>query len=152
MADVPYNLQTTIKWDLRRHSVAAIIWFGTTNCGNPGQDLAFLTIDNELISVYFSYSVPGKLKLSFTNDLNCLSIPKAWCSMITGAFDEVYMFKIIHCSYLYNNIALNHDDVIKWKHFPRHWPFVRGIHRSWWIPRINASDTELCCFIWSAPE
>ena len=22
------------------------------------------------------------------------------------------------------------DDVIKWKHFPRHWPFVRGIHRS----------------------
>ena len=23
----------------------------------------------------------------------------------------------------------NHDDVIKWKHFPRYWPFVRGIHR-----------------------
>ena len=25
---------------------------------------------------------------------------------------------------------LNHDDVIKWKHFPRYWPFVRGFHRS----------------------
>ena len=25
----------------------------------------------------------------------------------------------------------NHDDIIKWKHFPRfYWPFVRGIHRS----------------------
>ena len=23
-----------------------------------------------------------------------------------------------------------HDDVIKWKYFPRYWPFVRGIHRS----------------------
>ena len=23
-----------------------------------------------------------------------------------------------------------HDDVIKWKHFPRYWPLVRGIHRS----------------------
>ena len=23
-----------------------------------------------------------------------------------------------------------HDDVTKWKHFPRYWPFVRGIHRS----------------------
>ena len=22
------------------------------------------------------------------------------------------------------------DDVIRWKHFPRYWPFVRGIHRS----------------------
>ena len=28
-------------------------------------------------------------------------------------------------------MPLNHDDVIKWKHFPRYWPFVRGIHRSW---------------------
>ena len=26
-------------------------------------------------------------------------------------------------------IPLLHDDVIKWKHFPRYWPFVRGIHR-----------------------
>ena len=24
----------------------------------------------------------------------------------------------------------SHDDVIKWKHFPRNWPFVRKIHRS----------------------
>ena len=24
----------------------------------------------------------------------------------------------------------DHDDVIKWKHFPRYGPFVRGIHRS----------------------
>ena len=24
----------------------------------------------------------------------------------------------------------HHDDVIKWKYFPRYWPFVRGIHRS----------------------
>ena len=23
-----------------------------------------------------------------------------------------------------------HDDIIKWKHFPRYWPFVRGIPRS----------------------
>ena len=26
--------------------------------------------------------------------------------------------------------TLGHDDVIKWKHFLRYWPFVRGIHRS----------------------
>ena len=24
----------------------------------------------------------------------------------------------------------SHDDAIKWKHFPRYWTFVRGIHRS----------------------
>ena len=27
-------------------------------------------------------------------------------------------------------VLAQHDDVIKWKHFPRYWPFVRGIHRS----------------------
>ena len=26
---------------------------------------------------------------------------------------------------------MDHDDVIKWKHFPYYWPFVRGIH---WSP------------------
>ena len=30
----------------------------------------------------------------------------------------------------YREVPLHHDDVIKWKHFPRYWPFVRGIHRS----------------------
>ena len=30
---------------------------------------------------------------------------------------------------LCTRFALWHDDVIKWKHFPRYWPFVRGIHR-----------------------
>ena len=42
-----------------------------------------------------------------------------------------------------------HDDIIKWKHFPRYWPFVWAGHR--WIPRTKASDVELWCFLWSAP-
>ena len=29
---------------------------------------------------------------------------------------------------------VKHDDVIKWKHFPLYWPFVRGIHR----PPVNS--------------
>ena len=33
-------------------------------------------------------------------------------------------------SYLVLKSVYSHDDVIKWKHFPRYWPFVRGIHRS----------------------
>ena len=45
-----------------------------------------------------------------------------------------------------------HDDVIKWKHFPRYWPFVRGIHRSPVNSRTKASDAELWCFLWSAPD
>ena len=41
----------------------------------------------------------------------------------------------ISCFSLWPNIKttnqfINHDDIIKWKHFPRYWPLVRGIHQS----------------------
>ena len=45
-----------------------------------------------------------------------------------------------------------HDDVIKWKHFPRYWPFVRGIHRSPVNSQHKSQWRELWCFLWSASE
>ena len=38
--------------------------------------------------------------------------------------------KVRDCSLEENRQNTFHDDVIKWKHLPRYWPFVRGIHRS----------------------
>ena len=50
------------------------------------------------------------------------------------------------------HISILHDDVIKWKHFPRYWPFVRGIHRS----PVNSSHKGqwrgALMLLWSAPE
>ena len=34
------------------------------------------------------------------------------------------------------HISTVHDNVIEWKHFPRYWPFVWGIHRS----LVNSPD------------
>ena len=44
-----------------------------------------------------------------------------------------------------------HDDVIKWKHFPSYWPFLRGKHRS----PVNSLHKgqwlgTLMFFVWSA--
>ena len=44
-------------------------------------------------------------------------------------FQIIYQLFKRENSMAYNTHAL-HDDAIKWKHFPRYWPFVRGIHRS----------------------
>ena len=49
-------------------------------------------------------------------------------------------------------IIPNHDDVIKGKHFPRYWPFVRGIDRSPVNSPHKASDAEVWCFPSSVPE
>ena len=40
------------------------------------------------------------------------------------------LYYMLRSTTLFKCIFLNHDDVIKWKHFLRNWPFVRGIHRS----------------------
>ena len=57
-----------------------------------------------------------------------------------------------------------HDDVIKWKHFPRCWPYVRGIHRSlvtrdagnlrrygahYDITIMWNAETEMSSFLWN---
>ena len=45
-------------------------------------------------------------------------------------FDDVIM-NCDSCTWKFSRARITiHDNVIKWKHFPRNWPFVRGIHRS----------------------
>ena len=64
-----------------------------------------------------------------------------WLTEITGMLDD------IKCC-----VNFNHNDVIKWQHFPRHWPFLKGStgHRRY--PFTKAFDAELWCFLWYPPE
>ena len=39
-----------------------------------------------------------------------------------------------------------HDDVNKWRHFPRYWPLCGEATGHRWIPCTKASDAELWCF------
>ena len=43
-----------------------------------------------------------------------------------------FIFFKYSCTNIFHRRSLYtfHDDVIKWEHFPRNWPFVREIHRS----------------------
>ena len=45
-----------------------------------------------------------------------------------------------------------HDNVIQWKHFPRYWPLVRGIHRSPVNSPHKGQWRGALNFLWSAPE
>ena len=42
------------------------------------------------------------------------------CGLVTP---ERTLFRCFHANH-------SHDDIIKWRHFPRYCPFLRGIHRS----------------------
>ena len=49
-------------------------------------------------------------------------------------------------------VRATHDDVIRWKHFPRHWPLCGEFAGHRRIPLTKASDAELWCFLWSELE
>ena len=72
----------------------------------------------------------------FRSNWQCISIRSSYG---TEQFPDAYMRHLAwmnQCSKFWDNslyissAILNHHDVIKWKHFPCYWPFVRGIHPS----------------------
>ena len=58
-------------------------------------------------------------------------------SLLTTLFLHLMFLSVVCCARSHVSYSQRyHDDVIKWKHFPRYWPFVRGIHRS----PVNSPD------------
>ena len=81
------------------------------------------------------------------------AINALWLAMCIISYILFAMSEKLGCTYALTVVFfIVHDDVIKWKYFPRNWPFARGIHRSRWIPHRKASDAELWCLLWSASE
>ena len=56
--------------------------------------------------------------------------------------DVLVLVWISHKTYDVAGLQIkSHDDVIRWKHFPRYWPFVRRIHRS---PMNSPPKSQWC--------
>ena len=64
--------------------------------------------------------------------LNLKKFEKMNPTIITKAYGLLPSDHFIQCNGY--SVIFTYDDVIKWKHFPRYWPFVRGIHR----PPVNS--------------
>ena len=76
----------------------------------------------------------------------CLTINFCCLFVVSLLISHFWLIHFFIYTCFINHIEAFHDDVIKWKHFPRNWPFVRGIHRSRWIPHTKASDAQLVFF------
>ena len=87
------------------------------NRSHPEYDIRLSTINFELLWSQSNLSLHNNLELETDSNWK---IDNVWC----------------HCTPPFSTKPLwikewgIHDDVIKWKHFPCHWPFVRGGHRS----------------------
>ena len=89
-------------------------------CGSNFKNMIFELIMQNTCS---SFGTHGKINLRWIsqyliNEKSTLIQVMAWCPQASMRSSDHHMR------------AISHDDVIKWKHFPRYWPFVRGIHQS----------------------
>ena len=64
------------------------------------------------ISIPYMLIGPTWTRLSQTGVINDVNAYKMWANRDVSSHDAMYP---------------HHDDVMKWKHFPRCWPFVRSI-------------------------
>ena len=63
-------------------------------------------------------------------DVLCYALKAKRCHDADAKFAPVKKLFASRQPVGFRMLGLSHDGVIKWKHFPRYWPFVRGIHRS----------------------
>ena len=101
----------------RGRSLDIILWIGIRN-----PKFGCWSKLNAVLSVSVSVGLQYPLALVIQADRMCVYIHN-----IYKCFLKNYM-KISRCL---------DNDVIRCKHFPRNWPFVRGIHRSRWIPHTR---------------
>ena len=86
-------------------------------------------IDDFLFALYKFELSQGLVILPVTNiyGIKCNNNLRHICHVVVVASLSKHEYG---CITLHYGIVSNNDDVIKWKHFPRYWPFVPGIHRS----------------------
>ena len=118
---------------------------GVNEIGSTSREIIYL-ISNENLHKYYK-------KIS---NIYSLQYFRQWPAIVWYRYSViliVFMLKFqlnwlhwnLHCviyGFIIHHIHVvsrKHFDVIKWKHFPRYWPFVRGIHRS----PVNSSPKGL---------
>ena len=93
---------------------------------------AIVLIDSDLFTAIWIVRRIGKVivksALDPYNVQESAQSPKHY--MLVWAGSDALMVTELYGQFISSTISGAHDDVIKWNHFPRYWPFVRGIHRS----------------------
>ena len=125
------------------HEISYVITYPSPNLGES-LSLKWLQSSKNTVPSFFINKLRPRqddrhLKTAFANTLN----ENIWISLIISLKFNHNMPPLVQIMAMYrsDNKPLNHrrycsflcvwhDDVIKWKHFPRNWPFVRKIHRS----------------------
>ena len=124
-----------LKCYLLSWTAIVFILFANKRCSKIfriSQDMNFVQMNVTLGHVWEIHFFRG---IIFPNTIWFKSPGKRANSLLPGSSNVIRVLpKTMICRVLINfpmdEIVAFHDDVIKWKQFPRYWPFAWGIHRS----------------------
>ena len=109
----------------------------------------FRTIED--LSQRYVINIDSYIQKNTTPEVSFSSCHRRWYWHIMITYDVSYknVYGFVPC------FVWIHDDVVKWKHIPRYWPFVRGIHQ-WlvnsphkvqWYGALSFFYVFLFCFL-----
>ena len=129
----------------------------TNQCWFHFKDVSWNSHKNSFTVSSQSTTIPYHEFANHSFDITATSPRIQWVNSSTTIIYQI-MFAYVNLNVI-SRVHVNeptidslHDDVIKWKQFPRYLPFVREFTGDRWIPRTKTSDAELWCFLWSSPE
>ena len=130
-----------ISWDIwvrSRNCDCLVTWFcyqlgPTHNCQATRQGYSYAKYSDITRALRCFISPATRLFVPV-----CSALTRPWSPVIIHTHWQTHMQVKHTCTlswlYLYGSVchifSSVRDDVIIWKHFPRYWSFVRGIHRS----------------------
>ena len=117
--------------DVRKHfarTKCTMLWPGNKFCDSWHSSIAHF--DDTTPKYGESYHKKSKMICSVAEHVCFCPTRLLFLCKSHMLFREINTVSRICISNLVITDFFNHGDVIKWKHFPRYWPFVRGIHRS----------------------
>ena len=111
---------------------AQLLWGGSYGCNNGRYGCTIVMSYIEINKAVSQWLLTFNLCISVTWPLTCaFHIPCTHTpeiiDMHRGVCDNMWKHTIMIANCMF--LILSHDDIIKWKRFPRYWPFVWGIHR-----------------------
>ena len=90
--------------------------------------------------ILYQWAIP------FSTAFYCICLHFNYSLLLCFARGQDWFRSLTHAHMRYQLSV--HNDVIKWQHFPRNWPFVREFTDHLWIPRTKASDAQHWCFFY----
>ena len=145
------NYQSTFTFSIiARYWYYAISWYPSSISSYFIIHVLVTRSAKRNLNIYQAMLISKSSNESADIDTETLSVKYLACHKVVSIFNVLCQRFPKHCPI--NDIPQVFKNISWWRKHPRYWPFVGEFTGHRWIPLTKASDAELWCSLWSAPD